>query len=182
MVIGDVIALYQRPHHLAFAGGNHPHIEVIGTQIIDDFDHGLIERLSVGHAFKSHHVDTVGEIDHIVTELLRRHAGEGQRDQIVLGNAFGTEGLSQIVCMVSDLFHGVPFFFRRKIGGILQHAVDQQCVVEVIRVGLAEKGTVKVEQNRRFGSFLFHLFELFVLLIHHFSCLVICCDVIKALF
>ena len=85
-------------------------------------------------------------------------------------DAFGG-GTAREVFLHHDFRNGCQCFALNGSGEFLSLlvAVEDFPVCGNDRGVGVHQGTVEIEQNRRFGSFLFHLFELFVIFIHIMS-------------
>ena len=70
--------------HLALAGGDHVHVEVVCLEIADHLDHGQVERLAVRHARKPLDVSGGHEVRDVRVELVGGHTRESLGEGVVI--------------------------------------------------------------------------------------------------
>ena len=126
---------------------DHVDLEIIGHEVVHHLEHGPIEALADGHAL----VPPSGQVtEHLAVGLELRHGhaceGGGHGPAVVHLQALG--GLAG-EDHVLDLPGGLPL----KIAGlvdvirVLGHPIEEEAVVEVDRVRLAEQRAIEIEHR-----------------------------------
>ncbi len=113
--------------------------------MIHDLQHGQIPAVAALHVRVARHGKLLERPD-IFVELLQRHAREGRGYGPAVVDLQPGEGLARFVLFLYPVCR-LALEIRRLVPvfRVLQHAVFEQRIVKVIRVGLAEKRPVQIE-------------------------------------
>ena len=133
------------PAQKTVAARNNKDLKVVFLQIFDDFHHGRIKGICIGHALKTVHIPDQAAVYEIL-KLFQRHPGIGAgcmcgvKHVHVIRERFIQGVISQ---HASEFKH----FGIRTEGRILQDTPCQKIVFQICRAKLRAEGTIHVEHG-----------------------------------
>ena len=138
---------HESPADEPVRAADHVNGKIIGFEVVHDLQHGLIESAAAGHALVAGHRQLLELLD-IRGELLLRHALESRRDRLaVLHGKFLVLGAVLVLVLDLGCHRLLEFGSLVLVLGVFRDAVQQQCIVKIVRIRLAEQCPVKIEDR-----------------------------------